>query len=335
MSNLLSISPSPHLHGRNSTRRIMVDVLIALLPTWVVGLYFFGVGALIVTVISVFSCVVIEYLVQRFILRQTPTISDGSAAVTGLLLALNVPSNLPWWIIVIGAVMAIAVGKMSFGGLGNNLFNPALFARAFMLISFPVQMSSWPLPIESRLSYVDALTGATPLAHLKAAVKGGMTVDAAVEQMPSALDMFFGQMGGSLGEVSVIALLIGFVYLLIRRVITWHIPISIFATVLIFAGVLNVANPQMYANPLIELMTGGLMLGAIFMATDYVTSPMSKRGMVVFGVGIGALTLIIRNWGAYPEGVSFAILIMNAFVPLINRYMKPKRFGAVKGGRNG
>ncbi len=330
MSNTLTISPSPHLHGVFQTRRLMLDVVIALLPAWLVGLYFFGIGALVVTLISVVSCVGIEYLLQRFVMKKKElTISDGSALVTGLLLAMNVPSNLPWWIIVIGALMAIGVGKVSFGGLGNNLFNPALFARAFLLISFPVQMTTWPVPIESRLHYLDAATGATPLSLMKAAIKGGATLD----QLPSTMDMIFGQMGGSLGEVSAIALLLGFAYLLIRKVITWHIPVAIFASVFVLSGIFYLVNPAVYANPVVELLVGGLMLGAIFMATDYVSSPMSKKGMLVFGCGIGLLTVVIRTWGAYPEGVSFAILIMNAFVPLIDRYMKPRKFGHKKGGK--
>ena len=329
MSNTLTISPSPHLHGVFQTRRLMSDVVIALLPAWLVGLWFFGLGALIVTLISVVSCVGVEYLLQRFVLKQTPTITDGSALVTGLLLAMNVPSNLPWWIILIGAIMAIGVGKMSFGGLGNNLFNPALFARAFLLVSFPVQMTTWSVPIASRLAYVDAVTGATPLSLMKAAIKSG----APLQDMPSLMDMLFGAMGGSLGEVSAIALLLGFAYLLIRRVISWHIPVAIFASVLVFSGIFYLTNPAVYANPVTELCVGGLMLGAIFMATDYVTSPMSKKGMLVFGCGIGLLTVVIRTWGAYPEGVSFAILIMNAFVPLIDRYMKPRKFGHKKGGK--
>ncbi len=330
MSNILTISPSPHLHGVYQTRRLMLDVVIALLPAWLVGVYFFGLGAFLVTVISVVSCLVVEYLLQRFVMKnKTLTLTDGSALVTGLLLAMNVPSNLPWWIIVIGAIMAIGVGKVSFGGLGNNLFNPALFARAFLLVSFPVQMTTWPAPLVSRMQYLDAATGATPLSFMKAAIKGGTPL----EHMPSTLDMLFGQMGGSLGEISAIALLLGFIYLLIRKVITWHIPIAIFASVFVFSGIFYLVDPTIYANPVVELLVGGLMLGAIFMATDYVTSPMSKKGMLVFGCGIGLLTVAIRTWGAYPEGVSFAILIMNAFVPLIDRYMKPRKFGHRKGGK--
>ncbi len=333
MQNLLSISPSPHVHGKKTTRSLMLDVVIALIPAWLVGLYFFGVGALVVTLISVGSCLLLEWAMQRFIFKRPSTLSDGSALLTGLLLALNVPSNLPWWIIVIGAIMAIAVGKMSFGGLGNNLFNPALFARAFLLVSFPVQMTTWPVPTPFSAAYMDAATGATPLSFLKTAAKGSEALSSVMEQLPSFSSMIFGNMGGSIGEISAIALLLGFVYLLVRHVITWHIPVSIMATVVVFSSILHFSVPAQYASPFVQLLSGGLLLGAIFMATDYVTSPMSKWGMVVFGVGIGALTVIIRSWGAYPEGVSFAILIMNAFVPLINRYVKPKKFGHAKGGK--
>ena len=212
--------------------------------------------------------------------------------------------------------MAIGIGKMSFGGLGNN-FNPALVGRVFLLISFPVQMTTWPLVEPLSTSYLDAETGATILSILK----GGEAVNL------STMDMLLGNMGGSLGEISAIALLLGFVYMLIRKIITWHIPVSIFLTVFVFSGILHLVDPAIYISPLIHLLTGGLMLGAIFMATDYVTSPMHPRGMWVFGIGIGVLTVVIRTWGAYPEGVSFAILIMNGFTPLINHYVKPKRFG--------
>ena len=246
--------------------------------------------------------------------------------ITGVLLAFNVPSNLPVWIIIIGALVAIGVGKMTFGGLGCNPFNPALVGRVFLLISFPVQMTSWP-KIGQLTSYVDAETGATPLALMKMAVHGDAS---ALEQLPSAFDLFIGANGGSLGEVSAFALLIGLLYMLWKKIITWHIPVSILATVFVFSGIMHMVNPEMYAAPLTHLLTGGLMLGAIFMATDYVTSPMTHKGMLVYGIAIGFLTVVIRLFGAYPEGMSFAILIMNAFTPLINNYCKPKRFGEVK-----
>ena len=258
--------------------------------------------------------------------REACTICDGSAALTGLLLAFNLPSNLPIWIIIIGALVAIGVGKMTFGGLGCNPFNPALVGRIFLLISFPVQMTSWPT-VQQWAAYTDAETGATPLALMKMAVKGDAN---ALSQLPDTLDLFIGNNPGCIGEVSALALLLGLGYMLWKKIISWHIPVSILGTVLVFAGLMHLVNPVVYASPLAHLFTGGLMLGAIFMATDYVTSPMTHKGMIIYGVAIGFLTVVIRNFGAYPEGMSFAIFIMNAFTPLINTYCKPKRFGEVK-----
>lgn len=313
----LIISPAPHIHGGDSVSKNMYSVVIALIPALLVGMYFFGLGALVVTATAVLSCVIFEYLIQRFLLKEESSVIDGSAALTGLLLAMNLPSNFPVWMIIVGSLFAIGIGKMSFGGLGNNPFNPALVGRVFLLISFPVEMTSWPKPVALNPAYLDAETAATPLAIMKAHVN----------ELPNSLDMFFGNIGGSLGEVSAIALLIGLVYLLVKKVISWHIPVSIFVTVLVFSGLLHFANPERFADPIVQLLTGGLMLGAIFMATDYVTSPMNPRGMLVYGIGIGIITIIIRTFGAYPEGVSFAILIMNGFTPLINTYIKPRRFG--------
>ena len=299
----------------------MRDVLIALVPAYLAGLYFFGLGALIISFTAMLSCVVFEYLIQRYLIKGSTSITDGSALLTGLLLSFNLPSNLPVWIVIIGSLVAIGIAKMSFGGLGNNPFNPALVGRVFLLISFPAQMTSWPKPIPFNPAYLDAVTAATPLAILKGQFS----------EIPSTLNLFFGNMGGSMGEVSALALLIGFVYLLIRKTISWHIPISILLTVFIFTGILHLVNRELFSvSPLFHLLTGGLMLGAIFMATDYVTSPMNPRGMLIFGFGIGIITVVIRVFGSYPEGVSFAILIMNAFTPLINTLVKPKRFGEVK-----
>lgn len=314
----LIISPAPHIHGGDSVRKNMYGVLIALIPALLASFYFFGMGALIVTLTSVVACVLFEYLIQRFILKGNITIFDGSAVLTGVLLAFNLPSNLPIWMVVIGALVAIGIAKMSFGGLGNNPFNPALIGRVFLLISFPVAMTTWPVVEPLSMKYLDAETGATALA----AMKEGSAITV------SYLDMLLGKMGGSLGEVSAIALLIGLAYMLIRKIITWHIPVSILLTVAVFSGIMHAVNPEVYISPLTHLLTGGLMLGAIFMATDYVTSPMTPKGMWIYGVGIGILTVVIRTWGAYPEGVSFAILIMNGFTPLINFYIKPRRFGA-------
>jgi Na+-translocating ferredoxin:NAD+ oxidoreductase subunit D len=327
MNNLFVVSPSPHVHSGESTSRLMYNVVLALLPALAVTLFYFGLGALIVTGIAIVSCLVFEFLIQKYLLKVKPSITDGSALVTGLILAFNLPSNLPWWIVVIGALVSIGVGKMSFGGLGRNPFNPAILGRVFLLISFPVQMTSWPLPIESRMAYTDAVTGATPLAVVKEGLSFGTPMSQIADQIPSHMQLFMGAMGGSLGEIAAFALLIGLAWMLFTRVITWHIPTSIFLTIGIFTGVLWLINPEANADPLFHLLTGGVMLGAIFMATDYVTSPMHPKGMWVFGVGIGLITVVIRVWGAYPEGISFAILIMNAFVPLINRYIKPSRFG--------
>jgi len=284
-------------------------------------------GAIYVTLTAVVSCVAFEWLIQKYLLKQEPSISDGSAILTGLLLAFNVPTNLPVWIIVIGSLAAIGIGKMSFGGLGNNPFNPALVGRVFLLISFPVQMTSWPVPKGFNTGYADAVTGATPLGVMKEGIDKGEAVPEIMNQIPSHMEMFYGHMGGSMGEIAALALLIGFAYLLIRKVITWHIPVSIIATITVFTGILWFINPEANADPLFHLLTGGVLLGAIYMATDYVTSPMSVKGMWIYGIGIGVITVLIRVFGAYPEGVSFAILIMNAFVPLINAYIKPKRFG--------
>lgn len=327
----LTVSPAPHIHGRLSASQCMYNVIIALLPAFAVSLYFFGVGALIVTLTSILSCIVVEYLIQKFLLKEKPTIGDGSAILTGLLLGFNLPSNLPVWIVIIGSVVAIGITKMAFGGLGNNLFNPALAGRVFLLISFPTYMTQWPLPVTSRWSYTDAETGATLLSKLKE--EGSQWIG-----QVNISDLWIGNQGGSLGEVGAIALLIGFAFLLYRRIISWHIPVSILATVFLFSFALGLGEELSAPQPagawqhafdfaLIQLLSGGLLLGAIYMATDYVTSPMTSKGMVIYGIGIGLLTVIIRQWGGYPEGVSFAILIMNAFTPLINNYIKPKRYG--------
>lgn len=333
MNNLITVSPSPHNYSDETVKKLMYGVVFALLPALAVSVTFFGIGAIIVTLIAVVSCIAFEYLIQKFLLKQKPSVTDGSALVTGLLLAFNVPSNLPWWIIIIGSLVAIGMGKMTFGGLGNNPFNPALVGRVFLLISFPVQMTSWPEPIVSRLAYTDAVTGATPLALMKEAIRAGESVSAIMEKIPSYLELFVGKMGGSLGEIGALALILGGIYMLLRKIITWHIPFSIFLSIVVFTGILWLINPETNADPLFHLLAGGVMLGAIFMATDYVTSPMTPKGMWIYGIGIGVITVTIRVYGAYPEGISFAILIMNAFVPLINTYVKPKRFGEeVKNG---
>lgn len=327
----LIVSLSPHAHGTDSVERNMYGVIVALVPALLASFYFFGLGSAVVCATSVLACVFFEWAITKFILnREQNTIMDGSAVLTGLLLGFNLPSNLPVWIIIIGALIAIGVGKMTFGGLGGNLFNPALVGRCFLLVSFPAQMTSWPVAGQLG-AYTDATTGATPLSVMKYAIKSG---DASLlNQLPDSFSLLIGNGttgagAGCIGEVCALALLIGLAYMLWKKIITWHIPVSIIGTVFIVSGLMHLVNPA-YADPFIVIFSGGLMLGAIFMATDYVTSPMNSRGQLIYGVAIGFLTIVIRNWGAYPEGMSFAILIMNAFTPLINTYVKPKRFGEV------
>ena len=331
MSKLI-VSLSPHAHGNDSVERNMYGVMIALLPALLVSLWFFGLGSAIVCAMSVIACVFFEWAINKYIFgRERNTVLDGSAALTGLLLGFNLPSNLPIWIIIIGALVAIGVGKMTFGGLGQNIFNPALVGRCFLLVSFPAQMTSWPKAGQLGWSgYVDAETGATPLYYMKQAIKEG-NLDY-LEKVPDAMGLMLGngytEGVGTVGELCALALLAGFAYMLWKKIITWHIPVSIIGTIFVLAGLFHLADP-VYAEPFTVILSGGLMLGAIFMATDYVTSPMTPKGQIIYGVSIGVLTLVIRNWGSYPEGMSFAILIMNAFTPLINMYVKPKRFGEV------
>lgn len=329
MSNLI-VSLSPHAHGKDTVERNMYGVIIALLPALIVSFIYFGIGSAIVCATSVVACVFFEWVINKYLLKNPRnTILDGSAALTGLLLGFNLPSNLPIWIIIIGALFAIGVGKMSFGGLGCNIFNPALVGRCVLLVSFPAQMTSWPV-VGQVGSYLDAQTGATPLALMKYAIKSGDP--SYLEEVPNALQLLLGNNptggAGTIGEVCALALIVGLIFMLWRGIITWHIPVSIIATVFVLSGLMHLANP-VYADPLTVILSGGLMLGAIFMATDYVSSPMCAKGQLVYGVCIGLLTVVIRNWGAYPEGMSFAILIMNAFTPLINTYIKPTRFGEV------
>ncbi len=333
-NNLLKVSLSPHIHSGNSIQKNMYGVIIAMIPALLTSIYFFGFGALRVSLLAVFFSVLFEYLIQRFILKGPITITDGSAIITGLLLAFNLPDNLPTWIIIIGALVAIGVAKMSFGGLGQNPFNPAIVGRVFLLISFPVQMTSWEIVHPLDFSFVDAQTGATPLGIVKEGLKNGEKYSDLLEKIPSSLEMLMGRMGGSLGEVSGLAILIGAIYMIRKKIITWHIPVAMLGAMVIFSGILHLSSPEEYADPIFHLLTGGALMGAVFMATDMVTSPMTPKGMLIFGAGIGILTIIIRVFGAYPEGVSFAILIMNAFVPLINNQFKPKRFGKeVKNGK--
>lgn len=316
---LLNVSGSPHVHSDESTKRIMWRVNLALVPSLIVAIAFFGINALLIAVVSVASCVLFQWLIEKCIMKTKSAVCDGSAIVTGLLLAFNVPATREMiWLVAIGALVAIGIGKMSFGGLGKNPFNPALVGRVFMLISFPVQMTTWPKPGDNLFSMsVDATTGATPLGMFK---EGGVSATGDVMQY------FIGHMGGSMGEVSAIAILIGALYLMWRKIISWHIPVSFIGTAFVFAGILWLCDKGGNMDPLSTILTGGIMLGACFMATDMVTSPMTKTGQLIFGIGCGLLTIIIRKWGQYPEGVSFAILLMNSVTPLLNRWCKPKRF---------
>ena len=320
MANKFIVATAPHMHSPMSTQSLMRDVLIALVPAFCLSGIVYGLDAFRVTAIAVASCVLVEYIIQKFLIKGPSTVCNLSAVVTGVLLAFNLPSNIPWWIIVIGAVVAIGVAKMTFGGLGHNPFNPALVGRVFLLIAYPVQMTSFPKPIHP--DYVDAFAGATPLAALKSkAIAVGDT---------NLLDMLSGMMPGSMGEIAAAALLAGGIYMIWRRVITWHIPVAVLGSMAAFAFIVALAQgggELLYALPAFHLLAGGAMLGAIFMATDYVTSPMTPKGMIIYGVGIGVITMVIRLWGAYPEGMSFAILLMNAVTPLINKYVKPRRFG--------
>lgn len=324
MSLKLTISPSPHAKSNDTIQSIMYGVIFSLLPTLFFAVYFFGFQALMLIITSILSCVLFEYIIQRYLLKGNLTINDGSAIITGLLLAFNLPSSTPLWMVIVGSLVAIGVGKMSFGGLGNNPFNPAIVGRVFMLISFPVALTTWPA---NRYTIPDSYTGATPLGLAKEALKNGENISDIVPKLGTIFDMFVGNMEGCMGEVSTLFIIIGGLYMLYRRIITWHIPVSIIATVFLFSATLHLITPDKFLPPIYHILTGGIFLGAVYMATDMVTSPMSKNGMLIFGIGIGLITMIIRTWGAYPEGISFAILIMNAFVPLINKYIKPKRFG--------
>jgi electron transport complex protein RnfD len=318
------ISPSPHIHSKDSTRSLMLDVVIALLPAVIVSFVFYGWREILVMGVSVGSCVILEYAITRYLLHKNSTIGDLSAVVTGILLALNLPYTTPWWVVFIGAVVAMGIAKMTFGGLGQNIWNPALVGRVFLLVSFPTYMTTWGAP----QGVVDAVSGPTPLG----AVQEGLMQGSSVQEIMAAngydyATMLYANLGGSAGEACALALLAGFIYLCVRKVIKPWITLSIFGTVALTALIFWGVDPSRFTGPVFNLLTGGLVLGACFMATDYVTSPMSVWGGVIFGVGIGLLTMMIRYFGSYPEGVSFAILIMNSFVPLINMAFKQKKFG--------
>lgn len=308
--NLFNVSVSPHIKSKETVPTIMRDVLIALVPAGIAGTYFFGFSALLLMVTAVASAMLSEFLFNK-ITKRPNTLMNLSAAVTGLLIAYNVPTTLPLWMVAVGSAFAIIVVKCFFGGLGQNIVNPALAARAFLLAAYPTAMTTWTL---------DEVTKATPLAILK----GGSGI------LPSTMDAFLGSnIPGCIGEVSALALIIGGAYLLYRKVITWHIPATYIGTVLILTTILG-RDGFFTGNGLYEILVGGLMLGAIFMATDYTTTPMTQKGQIVFGVGCGFLTTLIRLYGGYTEGVSYSILIMNLLVPMIDKWTSPRVFGGAK-----
>lgn len=319
---MLKISTTPHIFSPVTTQSLMRDVLIALFPAVLVSVLMFGMGALKVLVTSVAACVLFEYLITRYLLKTANTVRNCSAIITGVLLAFNLPCSLPIWMILIGAFVAIGIGKMAFGGLGKNIFNPALVGRVFLFISFPVQMTHWPKPDFLNFFNIDSVTSATTLAILKRADS-----TQALNNLPTYWQMFIGDVGGSLGEISALALFIGLLYLLYRRVITWYIPFYYVATFFLLTAITWLHTNEIRYEPVTHLLSGGLFLGAFFMATDYVTSPMTRKGQVIFAVGCGVLTYVIRFFSAYPEGVSFAILIMNAFVPLIDKLTPQRVYG--------
>ena len=322
----ITVSCAPHISGRFSTRSVMVDVIIALVPAMLAAGYYFRMHAVILVATCVLSSMATEWLCN--IIRKKPnSLGDFSAVITGIILAFSVPPNLPIWAAVIGSCFAIAIGKMVFGGLGANIFNPAMVGRAFIAVSFGMMMTTWTVPATinpempniSAENTVDARTQATPLALSKEAIKKGAGAEIVNEQLKDAA---IGQVGGCLGETSAIALLIGGIYLLIRKTISIHIPLAVLLSAFVFGSIAWLINPEVYISPVVHLATGGLLIGAFFIATDPVTAPLSIKGMWIFGCGVGIVTMLIRIVGEYPEGMMFSILLMNAVTPLIDRFCK-------------
>jgi electron transport complex protein RnfD len=317
----LIVSASPHVHSGMNVTTVMRDVILAMLPGMLVGFWFFGLDAVRVAVLAVAGCLFAEWAMNR-LLKKPASLGDLSAVVTGILLAMNLPSGSPSWMVVLGALVAIVLGKAIYGGLGFNPFNPALVARVFLLISFPVQMTRWVVPEGPTTPMgMDAVTGATILGKAKEAASLSQA------DLPTNAQMLLGDMGGSFGEVSAGALLLGGLFLIWRGHIRWQIPVGFIGATVLLTGIAHFLAPDRYLSPVVHVLAGGLMLGAFFMATDMVTSPVTRRGMLWFGIGCGVLTAVIRMWGGYPEGVSFAILLMNATTPLIDRFTKPRVFG--------
>lgn len=323
MDNLLVVSHSPHVLGENTVRRTMLDVIIALIPAFVAGILVFGYRAAVVTAVSVVSCVLFEWLWTK-ILKKPTSVGDLSAIVTGMLLAFNVPVTLPLWMVVIGAFFAIVIVKQFFGGIGHNFMNPALAARAFLLASWALAMTTWVAPHTAVPFWntADVVTSATPLA----AYAGGESA----AELPSYFDLFIGNVGGCIGETSTLAILIGAIYLLARKVIRLRIPLTYLATVALGTWMFAGHDGLFSGDALYQIMSGGVMLGAFFMATDYTTSPYTPVGQIIYGIGCGIITVLIRVWGGYPEGCSYSILLMNIVTPLIDRFTAPGRYGASK-----
>lgn len=316
MTEQLIVSIAPHIKDKVSTNRIMWAVFLALIPAGAAGVFIFGANAFYAVLVAMAAAVLSEMAVLALRKQDMKIVLDGSALVTGLLLAYNLPPQVPLWIPAAGSIFAIVIGKHAFGGLGHNIFNPALAGRAFLMISWPVYMTTWQNPRWA----VDAVTGATPLALYR-------TGQCALVQNMPMMDLFLGNRPGCIGEVCVLALLIGAAYLFIKKYITWHIPFSYIGTVALLSWAFVGCRGFFKGEALFFILSGGLVLGAFFMATDYVTSPLTARGKIIFGIGCGVLTVIIRRFSGYPEGVSYAILIMNAVVPIIDRYTFPKWFG--------
>jgi Na+-translocating ferredoxin:NAD+ oxidoreductase subunit D len=349
MSNQLIVSSSPHAHSGTTTSKIMWTVFFSLVPAAGYAVYLFGLPAATVLLSTIVFCVIFEGL-TNFIMKKPQSLADGSAALTGLILALTLPPGLPIWICGIGAFVSIVVAKSVFGGLGQNPFNPAMTGRVFLLIAFPAPLTRWLVPngtgdtlfnksvsafdaagnlVDATASNVDAITAATPLGLLSE--EGAK----AIASLDTSSAFLMGNINGSLGETSAFILLAGGIFLLARKIISWHIPVAFMAAVAVIAGLTNVVNPDQYAGILFHLLSGGVIIGAWFMATDYVTSPMFPKGKLIFGAGCGILTMVIRLWAGYPEGVSFAVLLMNACVPIINMYTRPKKFGLQRLGTPG
>ncbi len=313
MENRLFVSSSPHIRTKESVQSVMRDVLIALLPATVYGIYIFGAKAALLVVIAIAAAVGTEAFIQGVLRKQKITVSDLSAAVTGLLLAMNIPVSAPWWLALVGSIFAIAIVKQAFGGLGHNFMNPALAARAMLMASWPVQMTGWTAP------GVDAVSAATPLGII---AEGGQ-----LAELPDMFSAFVGNIGGCIGETSALLLVLGGLYMIYREVITWRIPVIYISTVFIFGFLLQGFDFYMAAY---QIVVGGLMLGAFFMATDYASSPVTAKGQYIYAFGAGLLTILIRVFGSLPEGVSYSILLMNVATPLIEKYTAPKVFGGAK-----